>query len=140
MAKADISIKSSEFLQPKAPVTPKISTHVPLKTAQTPEITPREPISPTPEIQPKAVISSDGHLSSQIDNILSKIDTLSGNHIALLLERLQDDILERKGFSGVLRQIRMSSTDLKDNMNLLNNDDKEGLRNKIHFWRSKLKL
>ncbi len=71
---------------------------------------------------------------------MSKLDTLPGEHIALLLEKLQDDILERKGFSAVLRQIRMSTNALKNSKNLLNNIEKEELRNKIKFWRSKLKI
>ncbi|MFX1570606.1 MAG: helix-turn-helix domain-containing protein [Promethearchaeota archaeon] len=99
-----------------------------------------EPIKTQPEIRPEAVISTDGHLSTQFDNILSKIDTLPGEHLALLLEKLQDDILERKGFSAVLRQIRMGTSALKNNRNLLNNTEKEELRNKMNFWRSKLKI
>ena len=71
-----------------------------------------------PDIQPGAVISSDGYLSSQFNNILRKIDALSGEHIALLLKRLQDNCLERKGFSAILRQIRMSISPLKSNRNL----------------------
>ncbi len=99
-----------------------------------------EPIKAQPEIQPEAVISTNGYLSTQFDNILSKIDILPGEHIALLLEKLQDDVLERKGFSATLRQIRMGSSSLKNNRNLLNNTEKEELINKMNFWRSKLKI
>ncbi|MFX1306607.1 MAG: hypothetical protein ACFFDG_07280, partial [Promethearchaeota archaeon] len=85
-------------------------------------------------------IGSDAFISTQFDNISGKIDTVPGEHIALLLERLQDDILEKKGFSAVLRQIRMATDSLKGNRNLLNNIEKEELRSKISFWRSKLNI
>ncbi|MFX1594101.1 MAG: helix-turn-helix domain-containing protein [Promethearchaeota archaeon] len=144
-----------QFQKPTPPVTPKVPEIMPSNTFETPEIISEEPIKPvpsepfipplesvkkTPDIQPEALISSDAYLSTQINNILEKVDTLPGDHIALLLEKLQDDLLERKGFSAVLRQIRMSTTDLKRNMNMLDNTEKDQLRSKINFWRSKLKI
>ncbi|MFW9902136.1 MAG: helix-turn-helix domain-containing protein [Candidatus Thorarchaeota archaeon] len=136
-------ISQTEFAKPVISPTPI----APEKTAPTPIEQPPErfepqpePIKTQPEIQPETVISTDGFLSAQFDKILSKIDTLPGENIALLLERLQDDLLERKGFSAVLRQIRMGTSALKDIKNLLNNAEKEELRNKITFWRSKLKI
>ena len=145
----------TRFQQPITRPTPTIPSQAPPKTIETPKITseeiikptpsqqiepPKEPIKTQPDIQPAAVISTDGFLSNQFDNIFNKIDTLPGEHIALLLERLQDDLLERKGFSAVLRQIRIGTTNLKGNRNLLNNTEKEELRSKMNFWRSKLKL
>ncbi|MFX1438293.1 MAG: hypothetical protein ACFFAA_14045, partial [Promethearchaeota archaeon] len=99
-----------------------------------------EPVKATPDIQPEIDVSTDAYLSAQFDNILKKIDTLSGSEIARLLENLQDDILERKGFSAILRQIRMGIDSIKSNTNLLNNTEKGELRSKINFWRSKLQL
>jgi hypothetical protein len=148
-------IPQTRFQQSITSPTPTIPLQEPPKTIETPElpskeiIKPRpsqeiephvEPIKAQPDIQPAAVISTEGFLSNQFDNILSKIDTLPGEQIALLLEKLQDDLLERKGFSAVLRQIRMGTTNLKRNMNFLNNAEKEELRSKMAFWRSKLKL
>ncbi len=134
--------------QPETP-KPVISTTpiVPEKEVLTPIQPPPErfepqpePIKTPPEIQPGAVISTDGYLSTQFENILGQIDTAPGEEIAIKLENLQDDILERKGFSAVLRQIRMGTSALKNNRNLLTNAEKEELRNKINFWRSKLKI
>ncbi|NVM37601.1 MAG: hypothetical protein HWN81_18540 [Candidatus Lokiarchaeota archaeon] len=151
----EVSRLQSQYQKPVTPTIPTTSEKIPPKLVPTPEITPEKVIKPTPtqpiepaiqpiemqpDIQPEAVISSDGYLSTQFDSLLSKIDTLPGEHIALLLEKLQDDILERKGFSAILRQIRMSISPLKSNRNLLNNTEKEELKSKINFWRSKLKL
>ncbi len=143
----EVSPLQPQYQKPITPIVPKISEPLPPKTIP---ITPKpiehtikptiEPIKMQPDIQPEAVISSDGYLSTQFDEILGNIDTMPGEQIASKLETLQDDILERKGFSAVLRQMRMGITPLKSNMNLLNNVEKEELRSKINFWRSKLKI
>ncbi len=133
------------------PSVPKLSEEIPSKSVSTSEISYEKEIEPisaptiepaklTPNIQPDAGITSDSNLTTQFDNILSKIDTFSGENIGSLLEKLQNDILEKKGFSAILRQMRMSSSPLKSNRNLLDNTQKEELRNKINFWRSKLKI
>ncbi|MEE9376468.1 MAG: helix-turn-helix domain-containing protein [Candidatus Lokiarchaeia archaeon] len=145
----EVSPLQPTYQKPVTPTVLKTSEKIPPKTVPTPEITPEKVITPAPTqtiepaIQPikmEAGISSDGYLSTQFDTILSKIDTLHGENIALLLEKLQDDILEKKGFSAILRQIRMGISPLKNNRNLLNNNEKEELRSKLNFWRSKLKL
>ncbi|MFX0105513.1 MAG: hypothetical protein ACFE75_08485, partial [Candidatus Hodarchaeota archaeon] len=148
-------IPQTRFQQPITRPTPTIPSQPLPKTTETPELPTEEFIKPTPsknieppikpmktqpDIQSAAGISTDGFLSNQFDKILSKIDTLPGEQIGLLLERLQDDLLERKGFSAVLKQIRMGTDNLKGNRNLLNDIEKEELRSKISFWRSKLKL
>lgn len=149
------SIPQPEVPRPVFPTTPIVAEQKSPKPMETPNFVPEEistPIPPErvepqlepvimqPDIQPEAVISTDGYLSTQFENIIGQIDKISGEQIALYLENLQNDILERKGFSAVLRQIRMSTSDLKKNSNLLNNNEKEELRNKINFWRSKLKI
>ena len=142
----EVSPLQPQYQKPITPIVPKEPEQQPSKVPITPKpiehpIEPTiEPIKMQPDIQPEAVISSDGYLSTQFDEILGNIDTMPGEQIASKLETLQDDILERKGFSAVLRQMRMGSSPLKRNMNLLNNVEKEELRSKINFWRSKLKI
>ncbi|MFW9987254.1 MAG: helix-turn-helix domain-containing protein [Candidatus Odinarchaeota archaeon] len=126
------------------PSIPKLSEEMPSKSVPTSAILPEvdiKSVTPTP-VEPimESAAPSDAYLSTQFNDILSKIDTYSGENIGLLLEKLQDDILEKKGFSGVLRQIRMGIAPLKNNRNLLSNIEKEELRNKINFWRSKLQI
>ena len=93
-----------------------------------------------PEDLPSTISSSDASLSIQFDELLKKIDTMTGNAIASTLENLQDDLLEKRGFSFVLREIRISSSAIKSKMNLLDSVEKEELLNKIDSWRNKLKL
>ncbi|MBY9021502.1 MAG: hypothetical protein KGD67_10605, partial [Candidatus Lokiarchaeota archaeon] len=82
----------------------------------------------------------DAYLSSQIDDLLNNLGNMTGNDIAKTLQSLQNDILEKKGYSAVLRQIRMGISPLTSNPNVLNSSEKQDLVNKIKFWRSKLKI
>jgi len=93
-----------------------------------------------PNIIPSSPSSSEASLSTQFDDLINNFENMTGNEIALILEKLQDEILETKGFNAALRQIRMSSSKLKRNMNLLNSAEKEELFNKLGFWREKLNL
>jgi len=56
------------------------------------------------------------------------------------LQDLQNNILEEKGFSSVLQQIRLGISKLRSNPNLLNAVERQELTNKIKFWRNKLKI
>ncbi len=93
-----------------------------------------------PNIIPSSPSSSEASISTQFDDLMNNFENMTGNEIALILEKLQDEILETKGFNAALRQIRMSSSKLKRNMNLLNSAEKEELFNKLGFWREKLNL
>jgi hypothetical protein len=141
------TIPRPQYQPPTTPPTPKVSQPLPpklepapIRSAPEPLKPQLEPIKPSPVIQPAMDLSTNAYISNQFDNISSKIDTLPGEQIALLLEKLQDDILEKKGFSAILRQIRMGINPLKNNMNLLTNTEKEELRSKMRFWRTKLSL
>ncbi|MHA2128032.1 MAG: hypothetical protein ACW99E_22255, partial [Promethearchaeota archaeon] len=147
---------------PKPETTPSISPTVSTEPEKVITSIP-EKLSPIPEeqIQPKPVIkteipsvtskietsvstspigSLDEFLSNQVDQLLDKLATMTGRDIASSLQNLQDDILERKGFSTVLRQIGLSVTQLKSNHNLLDVAVKQELIDKIKFWRGKLKI
>ncbi|MFX1500320.1 MAG: hypothetical protein ACFFDH_05065, partial [Promethearchaeota archaeon] len=139
-----VSTSQSQSQEQVIPSEPKLSKEMISKVVPTSETLPEvsiKSVSTQPvESVRESIMPSEAYLSTQFNDILSKIDTISGENIGLLLEKLQNDILERKGFSGVLRQIRMSISPLKNNRNLLNNTEKEELKKKISFWRSKLKI
>ncbi len=153
--------KTHQPVIPPEKFTQTMKPQIPKKTAPTPPEQP--PVVPKAIIQPDTVIkaesprevpeiksdvsistaaigSTDASLSSQIDNLLNNIARMAGDDIATKLQNLQDDILEKKGYSAILRQIRMSISPLKSNPNLLNVAEKQELINKIKFWRSKLKI
>jgi sugar-specific transcriptional regulator TrmB len=97
-------------------------------------------IKTEPSISTAAIGSTDASLSAQIDKLLNNLANMTGYDIATSLQIIQDDILEKKGYSAVLRQIRMSITPMKSNPNLLSPIERQELHQKINFWRQKLKI
>jgi len=133
----------SEKITPTPIEQPYVEPKVTIQPEPVIKVKPQQEI---PEIKTETSISSmdigstEVSLSSQIDNLLNNIAKMTGNGIATKLQVLQDDILEKKGYSAVLRQIRMSIAPLKANPNLINTSEKQNLINKINFWRKKLKI
>lgn len=135
--------KEPERIAPTVPESPSVIQQEPVKLEPIAKIeTPVEPatITPEPSMSTAAIGSTDSFLSNQIDKLLNNLPNMTGSDIASDLQNIQDDILERKGFSGVLRQIRMGITPLKSNYNLLTPNERQELINKINFWRSKLNI
>jgi sugar-specific transcriptional regulator TrmB len=83
---------------------------------------------------------ADANLSYQFDSLIKNLETLPGYELAAGLQLLQDEILEKKGFSAILRQIRIEVTALKSIPKTLDLSEKDMLLKKINFWRSKLNL
>jgi sugar-specific transcriptional regulator TrmB len=134
--------KEPEINKAIVPESPPPLRAEPVKIEPTIKI---EPSVEKPTLKPEpmstaAIGSTDAYLSTQIDNLLNNLPNMTGYDIAAQLQSLQDDILERKGFSGVLRQIRMGITPLKSNPNILNPTERQELINKINFWRGKLNI
>ncbi len=139
--------REPEKITPTVPERPSAIQQEPIKLEpitkiETPIEAPIEPpiIEPGPSMSTAAIGSTDAYLSSQIDKLINNLPNMTGYDIASELQNIQDDILERKGFSAVLRQIRMGITPLKSNPNLLNPSERQELINKINFWRSKLNI
>jgi len=135
--------REPEKITPTVPERPSVIQQEPIKLEPITKIeTPIESpvITPEPSMSTAAIGSTDAYLSSQIDKLINNLPNMTGYDIASELQNIQDDILERKGFSAVLRQIRMGITPLKSNPNLLNPSERQELINKINFWRSKLNI
>lgn len=125
--KEEPQIKVKDIVQPK-PVKPV-------------EITPeKKEIKTHTEHFTGTVSPVDATLSTQFDSFIKNLETLPGYELAAGLQQLQDDILEKKGFSAILRQIRIEVTALKSIPKILDLSEKEMLLKKINFWRSKLKV
>jgi sugar-specific transcriptional regulator TrmB len=140
--------RAPEPVIPSEKFTPTVKSPIPESIKPTPPEQP--PIEPIVTIQPEPVIkaepprdipkmreeipmstaaigSTDASLSAQVDALLNSLGDLTGFDIASKLQNLQDDILEKKGYSAVLRQIRMGIAPLKSNPNLLNPSEKQDL-------------
>jgi len=135
-----------ETTEKVAPTTTESPSRILTQSIQPKPAIQLEQISRLPEPKPQTDFStgfggtSDDILTTQLDKIINDLSGMTGYAIASSLQKLQDDILERKGFSTVLRQMRLSITELKANPNLLNHSETQGLMNKINFWRSKLRI
>ncbi|MHA2180492.1 MAG: hypothetical protein ACXAAH_03620 [Promethearchaeota archaeon] len=130
-------------------ITPTPSEQPPIEpevTIQPEPVIKTEPPQEIPELREEtpmstaSIGSTDAYLSSQIDKLLNNLANMTGFDIATSLQIIQDDILEKKGYSAVLRQIRMGITPLKSNPNILNPTERQDLISKINFWRNKLKI
>jgi sugar-specific transcriptional regulator TrmB len=127
-------IKKIESPIPEKSVV-KPSPIKPIKaSAEKPDIT--APISTFKE----PISSTDISLSNQFENLIRNVDTLPGYELAAGLQHLQDEILEKKGFSAILRQIRIETSQIKSIPGLLDLSEKEMFLKKIKFWREKLNL
>jgi sugar-specific transcriptional regulator TrmB len=127
--------------------TKKIEPAISQKSVMKPSpIKPIEPSTEIPDITPsttthkESISSVDISLSNQFDNLIRNLDTLPGYELAAGLQLLQDEILEKKGFSAILRQIRIETTQIKSISGLLELSEKEMFLKKLKFWREKLNL
>ena len=135
--------REPEISTPIVPESPPPIQQEPVKIEPTVKIEPSmetPTFKPEPSMSTASIGSTDAYLATQIDNLLNNLPNMTGYDIATQLQSIQDDILERKGFSGVLRQIRMGITPLKTNPNLLSPTERQELKNKISFWRTKLNI
>ena len=95
-----------------------------------------KPVKPT--AQPAA--QGDDSLSGQFDSIIKSLDTMTGIQVATALDNLKNDIIESRGYSGVLKQIEKGLQSLKATPQFIPAGERAQLIKKINFWRKKLKL
>ncbi|MHA1492016.1 MAG: hypothetical protein ACTSRI_20490 [Promethearchaeota archaeon] len=79
------------------------------------------------------------YLSKQYDLLLNNIDGMTAVEVSSALERLYNEITEIKGYSSVLNQIQLASSNLKVNP-ALTQADISTLKKKMSFWRKKLHI
>ncbi len=135
-------IISSPIERPDDALKEPIKSEPLQETIKTSIATPTEPPVMKNQIIPPttAIGASKGTLSDQFDDLLKNLPNMTGNNIASTLQDLQDGILEKKGFSSVLRQIRLSISAIRSSPNLLTTIERQELTNKINFWRTKLNI
>lgn len=84
---------------------------------------------------PKPVI-----LSSKFDEIVNKMDNMTGTEISLALERFQNEYVKMEGYNSILKNIHNASTELKGNPEILNRQEREELKLSMKIWKQKLNL
>jgi len=79
-------------------------------------------------------------LSSQFDEIMNKMDNMTGTEISLALERFQNKYVKMEGYNSILKNIHNASTELKGNPEILSRQEREELKLSMKIWKQKLNL
>lgn len=131
----------------KTPITPQSAPSPIAGTAPQSQLTPTStPAAQTQPTQPAQVTSPASELIGKTDNpfaqrflvVLNAIDTQPGEELSEMLQDVSDYILEQKGFSVVLSDVRRFIGDLKGNKGLLTEGIKKVLQRKIYNWIERL--
>ncbi len=101
--------------------------------------------APTSFIQESSKISSEDFqsletLSELFNQIEKNITSLTGIEVSSILNKVKVRVIEQHGYSSVLNQINLSISQYQSiNSNLHSSEIKE-IKNKLKFWRNKLKI
>jgi hypothetical protein len=138
------SIKSS--IQ-KETSTPKPQTQVELKKEEQKEKARLKPQVQIPKVMvPKESVTTEkpvgdeSLLTKQFNLIFENLDSLMGLELSSALEKFQSEYIKDKGYNSVLKNIHNTSATLKSKKYVLSQPEKDDLKQKMNFWRTKLDL
>jgi hypothetical protein len=138
------SIKSSVE---KEISTPKPQSFVDIKKEEQKERARLKPVVQIPKvITPQETVTSpksgeeETLLTKQFNLIFENVDSLMGLEISSALEKFQSEYIKDKGYNSVLKNIHNTSTTLKSKTYVLSQPEKDDLKQKMNFWRTKLDL
>ncbi|TXT60662.1 MAG: hypothetical protein BAJALOKI2v1_90076 [Promethearchaeota archaeon] len=142
--------QKSDIAKPEKKIEPKPQKPIKEQIEPQKEITETIPSRKTPEpIEAKSTVevskepietSKEMTLSQEFDEISKNLSEMSGNELSTALSDLQNNVLEKKGYSSVLRQIDFSSSSYKGKMEKLPGSEVQEMHNKLNFWKQKLGL
>ena len=131
--------------------TPKPQPHIEIKKEEQKEEQ-KERARLKPKVQiPKVMIPQESGttekpageeslLTRQFKLIFENVDSLMGLEISSALEKFQSEYIKDKGYNSVLKNIHNTSTTLKSKTYVLSQPEKDDLKQKMNFWRTKLDL
>ena len=79
-------------------------------------------------------------LTKQFNLIFENVDSLMGLELSSALEKFQSEYIKDKGYNSVLKNIHNTSTTLKSKTYVLSQPEKDDIKQKMNFWRTKLDL
>ena len=80
------------------------------------------------------------NLGNQFNLITDGIENMTGLEISTALEKFQSEYINKAGYSSVLKNIHNTSLGLRGKTYVLSQPEKEDLKMKMNFWKSKLNL
>jgi len=138
------SIKSSIDREISAP---KPQTRVDLRKEEQKERARLKPMVQVPKVmvpqepvttkKPAAGVSL---LTKQFNLIFDSVESLMGLELSSALEKFQSEYIKEKGYNSVLKNIHNTSAILKSKTYVLSQPEKDDLKQKMNFWRTKLDL
>jgi len=138
------SIKSSIEREISAP---KPQTHVDLRKEEQKERARLKPMVQVPKVMvPQESVTTkkpgvgESLLAKQFNLIFDSVDSLMGLELSSTLEKFQSEYIKEKGYNSVLKNIHNTSTTLKNKTYVLSQPEKDDLKQKMTFWRTKLDL
>ncbi len=129
--------------------TPKLQTPVELKKEEQKERARLKPQVQIPKVMTPPLQEStptekpvvgESLLSKQFNLIFESLDSLMGIELSSALEKFQSEYIKDKGYNSVLKNIHNTSTTLKSKTYVLSQPEKDDLKQKMNFWRTKLEL
>ncbi|MBD3212825.1 MAG: hypothetical protein GF311_09475 [Candidatus Lokiarchaeota archaeon] len=90
------------------------------------------------KISPKADDSVGMEINSAFNSLLQELNDFTGQKFAQSLEKIADLILEKRGFSVTLHDLRRTINDYKNTRGMLDGEEKEHIFNKIEEWKKRL--
>ncbi|MHA2035705.1 MAG: hypothetical protein ACW972_04545 [Promethearchaeota archaeon] len=130
---------SSEKISQKFPTTQRTTDGIEaIKKKLQEKITFAPKPSTQPVKSPKLSDESSILISTAFDNLLQKLNKIKGGDFSSELQKIADLVLEKKGFSVTLHQLRSLINQYRFNDLLLNENDKKLISDKIEGWKSKL--
>ena len=120
------------------------STPKPLKVT-TENSTPKEKITDLTQklkknltILPKAGDEAGMFINDAFNSLILQLNNLKGEDFSIELQKIADLILEKKGFSVILHQLRSTINEYKTHYKLLNKNEKNQIVEFINNWKQKL--
>jgi len=127
--------------------TPKPQTHVKLKKEEQKERARLKPIVQVPKVMvPQESLPTEkpaggeSLLTKQFNLIFDSVESLMGLELSSALEKFQSEYIKEKGYNSVLKNIHNTSATLKSKTYVLSQPEKDDLKQKMNFWRTKLDL
>lgn len=123
----------------KKPVLEQPLKAAPIASQPAITISPKEETS-LPQKQESTEVPKSVTLSNKFNEIINKIDTMTGTEISLALEKFQNEYVKVEGYDSILKTIHSTSTNFKTNPDILSRPEREELKLSMNIWKQKLNL
>lgn len=123
--------------------TPTPQSFVEIKKEEQKEKARLKPKVQIPKVMaPQDSVTTKGEslLAKQFNLIFDNVDSLMGLELSSALEKFQSEYIKDKGYNSVLKNIHNTSTTLKSKTYVLSQPEKDDLKQKMNFWKTKLDL